>query len=399
VTAAPHSRRRFVLTLGAIVALGPLSIDMYLPALPELQRHFGADASSTQLTLSSYFAGLAIGQIVYGPLSDRIGRKGPLLFGMVLYTLASLGCLLSPSIEWLIATRFLQALGGCAGIVITRAMVRDCYPGPEMARILSSLVLVMGVAPILAPALGAQVLVHFGWHAIFAILVAYGVLASVLVASGLVETCPVARNRLSPRQVVHGYGHLLAHRKFMGYALSGGVAQSGMFAYISVSAFVFIGVYGLAPDHFGWLFGLNAFGLIAASQLNSHVLKRVHSEVVLRWALRTYAACGVLMLLGALTGFGGIYGVAVPLFFALASMGFTFPNSIAAAMAPFGDRAGMASALLGTLQFTLAAGTGALAGWLHDGTAVPMTGIIALCGIGSTLLLHYIAQSQPRAAA
>jgi DHA1 family bicyclomycin/chloramphenicol resistance-like MFS transporter len=389
VTAAPANRTRFILSLGAIVAIGPLTIDMYLPALPELQRHFATDAAATQLTLSAYFLGLAGGQLIYGPVSDRLGRKGPLLFGLALYVLASIGCVFAPSIGALSALRLLQALGGCAGMVITRAMVRDCYPD-EMAKILSSLVLVMGIAPILAPVAGAQILLHLGWQAIFALLAAYAALCLLLVAYRFGETCPAPRQRWSPREVVRAYLHLMSHRRFMGYALSGGIAQAGMFAYISASAFVFIEVYGLAPDRFGWVFGANALGLIAASQLNARVLRYFPAEVVLQTAFSVYAACGVAMVLAAATGLGGIWGVAVPLWLAIGSLGFTFPNSTAAAMAPFGDRAGLAAALLGTVQFGLASIGGLVVGRLHDGTALPMTAVIAACGIAATLLLRFV---------
>lgn len=378
--------------MGTIVAIGPMSIDMYLPALPAIQRHFGADTGSTQLTLALFFVGLAVGQMIYGPLSDRIGRRGPLLFGLLLYAVASIGCALAPSMEALIALRLLQALGGCAGMVIVRAMVRDRFEPQDMARILSALVLVMGVAPILAPLAGGQVFVWFGWQAIFLVLALFGVVCAALAWKHLPETLaqPTA---VSIGSALKGYARLLGHRRFMGYALSGGMAQSGMFAYISVSAFVFIDYYGLSPTQFGWLFGSNAAGLIAASQLNARLLRRMPAQQVLRAALATNAVAGGAMLAAALTGFGGIWGVLPPLFIAVASLGLTFPNSTAAAMAPFGDRAGMASALMGTLQFGLAALSGALAGHLHDGTAVTMAAVIACGGLAATILLRVLVES------
>lgn len=386
----------WLLTLGAIVAIGPLSIDMYLPALPEIQRHYATDPAQAQLTLAFFFIGLAAGQLAYGPLADRFGRKPPLLAGLAVYTLASLACAFAPSVDALIGLRLLEALGGSAGMVITRAMVRDRYAPQDMARILSRLVLVMGVAPMLAPLAGSAVLAASGWQAIFVALAAFGALC-MLAAARLEESHPPERRMLglSIRSAAHGYAHLLRHRKFVGYALAGGSAQSGMFAYISASAFVFIGGHGLTPTQFSWLFGANAAGLIVASQLNSHMLKRLPAQQVLRWALTGYLVGGILMLTAALTRLGGVAGIAIPLFVCLASLGFTFPNSIAAAMAPFGDRAGAASALLGTLQFTLAGVTSFTVAHLHGGDAMAMAGVITACGMAAVLLLRFAARPDP----
>lgn len=374
------------------MAIGPLSIDMYLPSLPALQAHFGADTASTQLTLSLYFVGLAIGQLIYGPVSDRFGRKAPLLFGLMLYSIVSLGCAYAPSMDSLIALRFLQALGGCAGMVITRAMVRDLFPPQEMARVLSTLVLIMGVAPILAPLVGGQIFLLLGWQAIFLVMAAYGLLCF----AGIYSLPETSRNRSEALQlsnVLAGYVRLLRHRRFMGYALAGGVAQGGMFAYISASSFVFINVYGVSPAHFGWLFGSNALGLITAAQINSFVLKRYRSEHVLRTALMANAIFGMLLLINALTGFGGLLGIMIPLFCGMSCLGFSFPNSTAGAMAPFGDRAGMAAALLGTLQFGIAAISGSIVGHLFNGTALPMAAVIGVCAVSARVLLQFLVPS------
>ena len=381
--------RRFVFTAAAVMAIGPLSIDMYLPSLPALQAHFGSDTESTQLTLSLYFIGLAIGQLIYGPVSDRFGRKKPLLFGLALYSLVSLGCAYAPSMYSLIMLRFLQALGGCAGMVITRAMTRDLFPPQEMARVLSTLVLIMGVAPILAPLVGGQIFLLFGWQAIFLAMTFY----SLLCFAGIYALPETSRSRsesLRLGNVLSGYTRLLQHRRFMGYALAGAVAQAGMFAYISASSFVFINVYGVSPAHFGWLFGSNALGLITAAQINSFVLQRYRSEHVLRIALMANACFGVLLLINALTGFGGLFGIMIPLFCGMSCLGFSFPNSTAGAMAPFGDRAGMAAALLGTLQFGIAAISGSVVGHLFNGTAIPMAAVICTCAISARVLLQLL---------
>jgi DHA1 family bicyclomycin/chloramphenicol resistance-like MFS transporter len=384
----------WLLVLGAVVAIGPLSIDMYLPALPALQKALATDPAGVQWTLSAFFLGLAGGQLVYGPLSDRFGRKTPLLLGLALFTVASVGCAAASSVHALIALRLVQAAGGCGGMVITRAIVRDRYEPQDMARVLSLLVLVMGAAPMLAPLVGNLVLQVAGWRAIFVGLAGFGLLCLVLVALKIEESHSVERRlaRVSIGSALRGYGHILRHRKFVGYALSGAAAQGGMFAYITVSAFVFIEAYGLTPTAYSWLFGINAAGLIAASQVNGVLLRRLPAPVVLRRALQSYFGAALLMTASAATGIGGVVGIAVPLWLCIASLGFTFPNSMAAAMAPFGDRAGSASALMGTLQFVIAGATSSLVGHLYDGSALPMAIVIATCGGAALLLLRFAAR-------
>tara|TARA_R110000822_G_scaffold86989_15_gene202410 strand:- start:9223 stop:10407 length:1185 start_codon:yes stop_codon:yes gene_type:complete len=387
MTAAEHRR---ILLLGAIIALAPMSIDLYLPALPTLQQALGGTAAQGQLTLSVYFLGLAMGQLIYGPVSDRIGRRKPLYFGLALYALAALGCTLATDINSLIALRFLQALGGCAGMVIVRAVVRDLYTPQEMARVLSMLLLVMGVAPILAPLIGSWVFVAFGWQAVFGVLVAYGLACLIMAAKYLPETLARPGEALEFMRVLKGYGRLLRHRRFMGYALSGGIAQASLFAYIAVSSFVFIDFYALSPTQYGLLFGVNAFGLILGSQINNWMLTRYRAERVLRSALIAYSSFGVVLAMVVITGLGGLPGVLIPLWCCIASLGFTFPNSTAAAMAPFGDRAGMAAALLGTLQYGLAAIASGVVASLHDGTALAMALAIAACGLISVIVLRVL---------
>ena len=384
------SERRRILLLGAIIALAPLSIDLYLPALPTIQAALGATEAQAQLTLSAYFLGLALGQLIYGPVADRIGRRKPLFFGLLLYAASALGCALATDIDSLITLRFLQALGGCSGMVIVRAVVRDLYSPQDMARVLSLLLLVMGVAPILAPVVGSWIFVALGWHAVFMVLVVYALACLTATARLLPETLAHPGETLHLGRVLRGYARLLGHRRFMGYALSGGIAQSGMFAYIAVSSFVFIDVYGLTPTQYGLLFGVNAFGLILGSQLNQWVLKRHRSEHVLKGALAGFAVFGVILAVLIWTETGGLPAALSPLWCCITSLGFTFPNSTAAAMAPFGDRAGMAAALLGTLQYGLAALASAAVAHLHDGTAKPMALTIAGCGVLSVVVLRVL---------
>jgi len=377
--------------LGSLTALGPLSIDMYLPSFQAIARDLTASPAQVQLTLAVFFVALGIGQAFYGPLSDRFGRRRPLCFGLALYVLASAGCALARSIEALVAWRFAQALGGCAGMVIARAVVRDRFDEREAARFFSLLILVTGLAPILAPSIGGQILVFFSWRAIFWTLAGFALVGFITATFVLPESLPPERRTEGGvATALRVYSRLLRDRAFMRCALSGALVISGMFAYIFGSPFVFMQIYGVRPERFGWIFGAIALGLISASQLNRVVLARVAGARILSHALVVTAAAGVILLVMAWTGVGGLAGLLGPLFVYIASLGFVLPNVIATALGPQGRNAGTASALLGTLQFGAGATVGALLGVLGDGTAVPMAGLIATCGL-SALLVHRLA--------
>src|SRR5215468_10002095 len=366
------------LILAALTALGPLSIDMYLPSFQAIARDLAASPARVQLTLAVYFIALGIGQAFYGPISDRIGRRRPLCVGLSVYVLASAGCALARSIEILIALRFVQALGGCAGMVIARAIVRDRFDEREAARVFSLLMLVTGLAPILAPSLGGQAVVFLSWRAIFWILSGFGLYGLATVLLFLPESLPRERRAQGGvGEALLVYASLLGDRAFMRYALSGALVMSGMFAYIFGSPFVFMQIHGVRPERFGWIFGVIAFGLISASQLNRFLLARIAATRILSRALVVVAWSGV----------GGLPALIVPLFVYVASLGFVFPNVIATALAPQGRRAGTASALLGTLQFGAGAAVGMLLGALGNGTALPMAGLIAVCGLAA-LTVH-----------
>lgn len=354
---------------------------MYLPSLPALERYFAADAAAAQHTLAAFFVGLALGQLLYGPVADRYGRKPPLLFGLAAYTAASAGCALAMDIDSLVLMRFLQAVAGCAGMVVSRAVVRDLFDHRESARMFSVLMLIMGVAPILAPLAGGYVLVWSGWRAIFWLLAAFGTACVLAVAFRLPETIPPSAPRPPTANALVEYASLLGDRRFMGYTLAGGFAQAGMFAYISGSPFVFIDLYGVPAEHYGWLFGMNAVGIIGGSQVNRYLLARFDADRLLARANVVNFGCGLLVLLMAWTDAFGLPGILVPLFLYVAALGFTFPNASAGALAPFPDAAGSASALLGSLQFSIAAIASAAVSALHDGTAMPMAGVIAACGL------------------
>jgi DHA1 family bicyclomycin/chloramphenicol resistance-like MFS transporter len=372
---------RLAVILGALTAMGPLAIDMYLPALPTIARELGTSAASVQVSLAVYFIGIALGQAFYGPLSDRWGRKPVLYFGLTLFVMASAGCALADSPRTLILFRFLQALGGCAPLVIPRAVVRDHFDQVGSVRMLSVLILVMGLAPILAPLVGGQLLVNFGWRSVFWVLGAYGAAWLTIAAVLLPESLPVERRRRQPIAMVLGvYGRLLRDRVYVGYVLTGGMIFSGLLAYISGSPFVFIELFDVPPERYGLYFGTNAIGIITASQINRWLAVRFDADRVVRAVVPVAMIAGVVLLADAASGFGGFAGILIPLWVFIACHGFIMPNTTALAMAPHGTVAGSASALLGTLQFVLGATAGALVGVLGNGTAVPFAAVIAGCG-------------------
>jgi DHA1 family bicyclomycin/chloramphenicol resistance-like MFS transporter len=373
---------RLAVVLGALTAMGPLAIDMYLPALPTIARELDTSAAAVQVSLAVYFIGIAVGQAFYGPLSDRWGRKPALYFGLSLFIVSSVGCALATSVRTLIALRFLQALGGCAPLVVPRAVVRDYFDQRGSVRMLSVLILVMGLAPILAPLIGGQLLVNLGWRSVFWVLAAYGALWLTIVTIALPESLPSVR-RQSHRfaEVLAVYGRLLADRAYMGYVLSGGLIFSGLLAYIAGSPFVFIELFDVPPERYGLFFGMNAIGIITASQINRWLASRFDARHVVSVVLPVATTAGLVLIVDAYTGFGGFPGILVPLFVFIACHGFVAPNTTALAMAPHGRVAGSASALLGTVQFMLGATAGAMVGVFGDGTAVPFAAVIATCGI------------------
>jgi DHA1 family bicyclomycin/chloramphenicol resistance-like MFS transporter len=384
---------RLALILGALTAIGPLAIDMYLPALPTIAREFRVDASVVQSSLAAYFIGIAIGQAFYGPLSDRLGRKPILYLGLVLFMVSSIGCALAGSVNALIAFRFLQALGGCAPIVIPRAIVRDHFDQARSVRMLSVLMLVMGLAPILAPLIGGQLLVHFGWRAVFWLLTMYAAVWLTVVATLLPESLPATRRLRHPMSEVLGvYWRLATDRRFMAHALAGALIFAGLLAYISGSPVVFIELFDVPPQQFGIFFGINDVGIMVASQINRWLVGRVDTLRIVRIVLVVAMTAGAVLVLDAYTGFGGFAGILVPLFCYIACHGFVLPNTTALAMSPHGTVAGSASALLGTLQFVLGAIAGSLIGLFANGTPVPMAAVIAGCGTGAFLANRLIAR-------
>ena len=373
---------RLAVILGALTAMGPLAIDMYLPALPTIARDLHTSAASVQVSLAVYFIGIACGQAFYGPLSDRWGRKRALYFGLALFCASSVGCALARDVSALIGLRFLQALGGCAPLVVPRAVVRDYFDQRGSVRMLSMLMLVMGLAPILGPLIGGQLLVNFGWRSVFWVLAAYGAFWLMMVILILPESLPANRRRVQRvREVIDTYWRLLSDRAYIGYVITGSLIFSGLLAYISGSPFVFIELFRVPPEQYGVFFGVNAIGIICASQINRWLANRFDARHIISAVLPVSVIAGLILLVDAYTGVGGFPGILLPLFFYIASHGFVMPNTTALAMAPHGAVAGSASALLGTIQFVLGASAGAVVGALGNGTAVPLAVVIAGCAL------------------
>jgi DHA1 family bicyclomycin/chloramphenicol resistance-like MFS transporter len=365
-TAIP-SRTRLALLLGALIALGPLTIDMYLPALPGIAREFEASASTIQLTLTGTLLGLALGQLFIGPLSDAVGRRKPLLIGTGIHIASSLLIIVAPSIAVFGVLRILQGVGGAAGAVVAMAVVRDLFVGRAAATLLSRLMLVMGAAPVLAPTIGGELLRLADWRGVFVFLAVYGAAILALLAVGLKETLPAQRRRsASVRATLSSYGTLLKDRAYVGLVLTAGFAFAGMFGYVSGSSFVFQQQFGLGAQTFGLLFGAGAIFLIGATQANAALLRRFEPRQILLVAVLAGTVAGLVLAVLAGTGTGGLVGVLIPLWAVMASVGLAIPNAPALALSRHGERAGTAAALLGAVQFGVGAVTSPIVGLLGN---------------------------------
>jgi MFS transporter, DHA1 family, multidrug resistance protein len=385
------SRPALIVILGSMVAIGPLSIDMYLPGLPEITRSLHASAASVQLTLTAVVAGLALGQLVAGPLSDRVGRRRPLIAGLVTYAGVSLLCALAPSVGVLMGLRFLQGLAGGAGIVIGRAVVRDLYAGAAAARLFSSLMLVTGLAPILAPVIGAQVLKITDWQGIFVVLAALALAIVTLAAVALPETLPAARrDRGGLAHTLHTLRNLLAQRSFLGYALTAALAFGALFAYISGSSFVLQDVYGLSPQAFSLAFGVNGLGLVAGSQINARLVGRYGPGVLLERALRVIVTAAAVLVAVVSVGDLGVWPVIIATFVVMSSLSFVMPNSTALALADQAKVAGTASALLGVIQFLVGGLAAPLVGIGGTGSALPMAVVMLSLATGAVAVNRWL---------
>jgi MFS transporter, DHA1 family, multidrug resistance protein len=382
--------------LGFLTAVGPVSTDMYLPAFPAIEAALGLPEGSAQITLATWFAGLAVGQITQGTLSDRFGRRGPLVVGTLIYTAASAGCALAPDLLSLSIWRAVAAFGGSASMVIPRAVVRDLADGHAAARLMARLILVMGAAPILAPTLGGLMLSYTSWRAIFWAAAAYGALCSVLVWLLLPDTMPrTARVRLGVAGVVARYAMILRERGFITHALMGGAGMFGMFAYISGSPPVYIVMFHLSPAEYGMIFGLCAAGFIGAAQLNSPLLPRIGSSRILHAACVCYLLAALVLCIVAFARVTALPAVVAPIFCSLACMGLIMPNATVGALSRHAPHAGSASALMGTLQFILGASSSILAGWLTDNTPRGLAALMLL-GAAGALVADLLRPRGPR---
>ncbi|GLY66011.1 multidrug effflux MFS transporter [Amycolatopsis taiwanensis] len=391
-TTAKAGKLRYLLILGGLSALAPFSIDMYLPALPRMSSDLQASDAALQFTLSAFIIGLAAGQLVAGPLSDSFGRRKPLLAGLVLYSLAVALCAMSPSIGVLIAARMLQAFGAAAGIVIARAVVRDLFSGRQMTKFFSTLLLVSGIGPVLAPVLGGQLLRLTSWRGVFVVQALFGVLLLIAVLSMLPESLSADRHR--PARLgatLRTYGRLLADRGFLGYALAGGLMFAGLFAYVSASSFVLQGFYGLNPQQYSLVFGANGVGIVLAGQLNGLLVNRFPERRLLAAGLAIGTVGGVGVLVAGVLSLP-LAALLVPLFCQVSMIGLVMPNATSLALAGQPDHAGAASALMGVAQFTI----GALATPLVGIDGVPMGAVMA--GFALTALIVFVTVARARRA-
>lgn len=387
-----------ILVLGALIALSPFSIDMYLPAFPAVSASLNTTVATVGYSLTSYYAGLCVGQLIYGILIDRFGRKRPLLIGLVIYLIAAVGCALSPDIHFLIAVRLLMALGGCVGMVAARAIVRDLFPPEDTAKILSVLVLVMGIAPIIAPTIGGFVNTWLGWRWVFGVMAFIALLLIAGVSVILPETKAADPNISTKFQtVLPEYIAVLRNRRFLIYTLAGGISYAGMYAYIAGSPFVFMQKFGFSEQTYGWAFAFNACGLIIGSQLNRLWLRHAKSETISRYAAYCLFIVGVLLLITTITAMAGPIITLGFVFLYLFCLGFINPNATALALQPFTAAAGRASAILGSVQMI----AGVLASWLvsffNNGTLVTMPAVMFACTVITLILLRFFKRVGDRA--
>ncbi len=389
--------RKLAWTLGVMSAFGPFAIDMYLPAFPKIAKDLGTTIGTVQITLAIFLLGLAVGQVLWGTLSDHVGRRTPLLCGCLLFSCTAAVCAATHSIYTLIAVRFLMGLGGSAGVVVSRAIVRDLFEEKEAAKFYSLMMIIGGIGPIVSPFLGSILLTYYDWRAIFWTITVFSGLCIAAVLWNIPETL-ASENRMRGHivDVFRGYGRVLANRRFLGPALAIGCTSGMLFTYITNSSFIFIELFGVPVVLFGFLFATNSIGLYIGGQSNRWLLRRFTAEQLMRKGM-WINVCAALLLVGcAWTGLGGFPLLFCVLFLCLATLGVIFPNATAIAMQPFAAEAGIASALLGIFQFILGAVGGALVGVFHDGTAIPMAIQIACYGLAARGALLLTLKRQPQ---
>ncbi|RZL17569.1 MAG: Bcr/CflA family efflux MFS transporter [Pedobacter sp.] len=384
-----RSQLLIVLLLGVLSALGPFSIDMYLPAFPSIAKGLDTTTDAVQLSLAAYFIGISAGQLFYGPITDRFGRKKPLYVGMIIYIIAALGCAVAATIDQLIFFRLLQALGGCAGMVVSRAVVRDLFKPHESAKVFSMLMLVMGVAPIIAPTIGGFVSATWGWRMIFVVLTAISSITFLALARFLPESKTADKSiSLNIGSIGKSYYNLLLEPKFIFYAMCGAFASAGMFAYISSSSFIYMELFGYSEKAFGVIFSLNAGGLILCSQLNRIFLKRSTMLTLLRNSCIALMVMGIIILFCAIGNADELL-LSILIFVFVSILGFIYPNSTALALAETGNKTGTASALMGALQMFISFLASVAVSMLFNDTILPAAIVMSMSGVMAVFTLLY----------
>jgi DHA1 family bicyclomycin/chloramphenicol resistance-like MFS transporter len=373
---------KVILIMGLLTAIAPLSIDMYLPAFPAISKNLHSTISEVTLSLSSFFIGISAGQLLYGPLLERFGRKPPLYAGLCLFFLASIGCAFSGSVNELIVFRLFQAVGGCVGMVAARAMVRDLFDTKNNAKVFSMLMLVVSVSPIIAPTLGGYITAAFGWRYVFAMLI----LIVLLILIGTYFFLPESKKpdptySLKPAPILRNFAAVLKHPHFITYALTGAISYAGLYAYVGGAPYVFMEIFKVSEAQFGWIFAFIAAGLISASQVNNIALKRYSSERIIKVASCCQSIIGITFISLAFLGYSSLLITVLLVFLFLACQGFIFPNATALALAPLGHSAGTASALIGAIQMTVGATASAIISVIQNHTALPMAGIMTCCAV------------------
>lgn len=377
-----------ILILGSLTALSPFSIDMYLSAFPQMAHAFNTNVAEISLTLSSYFVGLASGQLFYGPVMDRFGRKKPLYVGLIIYILASIACAFSNSVQSLMIFRFIQAAGGCSASVGAFAMVRDLFPPRESAKVFSMLILILGVSPLLAPTIGGYLAVHLGWSSVFITLAAIAVTIFTIVVLKLPESHQADSSHvLHPVAIAKNYISILREPQFYTYAIAGAVGFSGLFVYLAASPTIFMEIFGVSEQVYGWIFAIIAMGIVGMSQVNVLLIKKFSNETVLFSALLALVIASLIFLLCSYMGWYNLYSVVGTMFVFLCCIGLSNPNSAALAMAPFGSKAGSAAAMLGFLQMAAGALASVCVGILKAQQLFPVAGIFVGTSVIAMLIL------------
>ncbi|GAB3426762.1 multidrug effflux MFS transporter [Niabella aquatica] len=377
-----------IFILGLLAAIGPFSIDMYLPGFPDMARDLNTDVSNVSLTLSSFFIGISAGQLLYGPLLDKYGRKKPLYFGLTLYITASLGCALSTSITMLIAFRFFQALGGCAGMVASRAMVRDMFAVKDNAKVFSLLMLVIGVSPLLAPTIGGYVTTATDWRYVFIILLLIVLAMLLLCIYTLPESQkPAEAYSLAPKFILQKFGEVFKQPQFVIYTFTSAFTAAGLYAYVAGSPHVFMEIFKASEKTYGWIFAIVAGSLVLATQINAQILRFTSSEKIIPRAIIIQCGAGLLLAVGFMNDWWNMASSIILCSIFLACQGFTFPNASALALAPFDKNAGSASALIGCIQMAIGTLSSAMVSLFHDHTAAPLGFVMAFCAFTALTIL------------